>query len=212
METTDETTSINTSIDGVISVRHTSAGSYLLNREDDLYQLFQIDSELVKVAESKEPIHGPIDHPLGQLFTIERELVLLDDNQTLIPFDDSTRLSCLRNDHFGGAYACVDPDIFSLNDDATFGPPLFALNDILEPDYSNLDEEEALGCELEWLDLVADANLNLKQKPETPSNGGTSGCMSLPQNSRGTEIIGLLTLLVGLLWGRRRRALLHAKL
>ncbi len=122
-------TLIDTAMEGAISMRHTLSSSFVVNRDGDEYRLFQVEDELVELAQSNEPIHGPVTHPMGQVLTIERKLVHLD-GQKIVPFDDETRLNCLRNDASGQSYACVEPDIVVVNADGTLGATLFALQEL----------------------------------------------------------------------------------
>jgi len=204
-EGTQQATStlLDTTLEGVISMRHTLNSSFVVNRDGDEYRLFQVEDKLVELAQSNEPIHGPVTHPMGQVLTIKRKLVRLD-GQKIVPFDDETRLNCLRNDALGQSYACVEPNIVVVNADGTLGATLFALQELSEPDYSGLDDVEQADCQLNWLDLVADANLKPSDHIPEVKPAADSGCNAGPRHKSHSHFHWVLLVFLSLILVRVR--------
>jgi hypothetical protein len=171
----DPSTVISTAIQGVISLRHANGISFVILRDGDEYFLYRIENELVLLMQSDEPIHGPVTHPLGPLITRDRKLARLDGN-SVVHFEDETRLACLRNDTGNSTYACVEPDLVQVNKNGSLGEPIFTLSTLNEPDYTGLNEDEEKDCELDWLDLIADTGLTPPPPPPDVPQDNNSGC------------------------------------
>lgn len=206
----EETTSVGAGLQGAISLMAVGDGRVYVRTANGLdYRLYRRKSlSLVEIAQSPEPIHGPIASGEHTYISVDRNLTGLDEGDEQTTLDTEKRVTCLGAHPLLGVYACVLPDIVRVQG-AGFGQPLFELASLEAPDRVSLDPGTAYGCELDWLDFATDAGLDTgsgaREADAGPSAGAaitgtpspSEGCSSAGRRSRG----GLIVLMFGLMIG-----------
>jgi len=131
---------------------------------DEQFSLSEIhvqDATIVPIVTSKKPIHGPIggldDNPL--IIVTEHSLTLLDQG-VLTTTSEEARVTCLHQTVEGAMIACVYPDLYEVTPVGMVGNAIFQLKQLGPPRTEGLATEQRKTCELEWMDLTADAGLN----------------------------------------------------
>ncbi len=216
---------ITTPVEGTVALRPTSDGLYVRTQASLEYVLFKVedDDTLTELARSEDPMHGPVVAHGRTFLTVDRNLSVLFEG-AISTLDVTNRITCLGTAD-DTLYACVLPDLLKVDEAGAFGAkPLFALADLEKPSYDGLEEEDALSCEVDWLDFLTDAGLVLTPKPdgeddaadeptvveqpavEPPEDPGSCDCRSGRGPAKTPWAAAILLLLVGILVRRPTRA------
>ena len=118
---------------------------------------------------------GPVDQGGRALVAVDQALYTLDEGG-LGPVATSTAITCLDGGA-GIAFACSKTRLLAL-----VSPPeeRFSLTELLGPELAGLDQDTALSCQLEWLDLATEAGLDPRAAPKTPEADGAAPPLLTP--------------------------------
>ena len=107
-----------------------------------------------RVLASGRLLGGPVETAEGARFVaVDGELARLDGD-SLAPFGDAARVTCLRR-HFEFPYACSDYGLRALSPDG-LGASLFELEDLGPPELARIPAEQRQSCELQWQRYAVD--------------------------------------------------------
>ena len=157
-----------------------SAGGRLFIRsyQDGFFHLSELnltDGTLEERIQSQNPIHGPIAVGNENWFVaVDHQLYRLLPDE-IIATGETKPITCLSQNNHGVRIACSYPDLYEVTSEGFLNPSIFLLTALVPPRTDDLSTKDRQACELEWLDLTADAGLDPAGPAPIPLNENT-GC------------------------------------
>ena len=199
-------------VDGTLTLRSTPGGIYVRTINQSIFRLYRIEEEdgQTLLYESTDSIHGPHQINERTWLTTEGQLTELVGD-TLIPNDNTRRISCLSPSPTYGLIACVLPDLYAVSPEGELAQPLFELATLLPPVWEHLETNAAIQCELEWLDFSADGGIAQGLTPPAdpadgpdPVNRSGGDCGITPRPQKNVWVLTLLfSVFLGVAHSRR---------